>query len=420
MSAKGHQRSGGKMSYCVKCGAQLIEGDQFCYGCGTRVETQASSGGNDALQQLLLEMHQGDLCGVDELRAGAFPALDPRIDRAASLVRRLVGEGKYGETEAVFSHFRSKRVEAKARLFTAAAPTRQSYEEAARQVEREMLAEAAETGRRWRAVLDEIGSRAGLTVPLGSHERIQEFGRKLVEGRAAVGLMQTTSSGGDLQTVKTATSEIAGPIPGAVRAGYADLARSMLENVARRPPGTPVGDEAWACIVNVLLETLCGKVQLGEYLWADSNRFCWWCGSWVDLAAASCACCGKQLTDSGGEAASELRFDGLYQTPLRVDPGGIGVRRYARFYPSGRVFTEYSNGNAYSAFVRLVEANADADKRGFFQLSDGRIAFCIASPNGTVDYQGAVEREALALDSYSNINGNRETLRLSFVPFVGS
>jgi hypothetical protein len=175
------------MAFCPSCGSMVGEGGRFCPACGAQIGGQPPGSGGWDLRPLLEALRSQELCSLEDLRGGKLPALNGQIDAAAALLKQLLDDGRLGEAESLFSGLRSNPPQAKVRMFSAQSPTRQSWEDAAHEIEKEMIAEGREKGQHWCAVLDEVNRRAGCEQRVGRSDKAKALAMRIVETRAAIG-----------------------------------------------------------------------------------------------------------------------------------------------------------------------------------------------------------------------------------------
>lgn len=115
-----------------------------------------------------------------------------------------------------------------------------------------------------------------------------------------------------------------------------------------------------------------------------------------------------------GEPASSvvfdrnLRFDGLYWAQMS------SCRSYLRFYADGTVLQASTSGEPEQIARWFGKAHTDLP-RGTYTFEGMSIEFSTASSDGTVDYEGQVNDEAIELSSHSRINGHKDRTTFSFV-----
>jgi formylglycine-generating enzyme required for sulfatase activity len=81
------------MGFCVECGAQLGEGDEFCPGCGTRVEGVTASSTTGPEQAAALPSNLQYLAALDGKQAGPFGAEE---------LKNLIKQGKFNRETLVW------------------------------------------------------------------------------------------------------------------------------------------------------------------------------------------------------------------------------------------------------------------------------------------------------------------------------
>jgi hypothetical protein len=123
-------------------------------------------------------------------------------------------------------------------------------------------------------------------------------------------------------------------------------------------------------------------------------------------------------TLSFGQTAtiSEIRFDGVYQSNMDIDPEDKDTTwQYVRFYPSGQVISVTTEGTPFeiTAWFKLDFKNVS---KGHYESKSNRLHFSTTSESGTVIYKGKiVEGGNLLLKTKSLINGHRAREKYYFV-----
>lgn len=112
---------------------------------------------------------------------------------------------------------------------------------------------------------------------------------------------------------------------------------------------------------------------------------------------------------------SGLRFDGVY-----VDNKTDETLYYwLRFYKDGTVVRNSSSKSGTleeSASKVISRLNRTDAPKGLFTVKGTEIEFSTTSIQGTVDFSGTTETNALKLNIYSHINGNKRTAEYQFFP----
>jgi hypothetical protein len=103
-----------------------------------------------------------------------------------------------------------------------------------------------------------------------------------------------------------------------------------------------------------------------------------------------------------------LRYDGIYQA--EEDDYYL----YLRFFDDGTVLSASSNGQPEEV-IGWFQKGHPFVSAGAYAVDGRDITFSAANPNGVVDYDGQLEEGALALRSYSHINGFQSERRYQFV-----
>jgi hypothetical protein len=111
-----------------------------------------------------------------------------------------------------------------------------------------------------------------------------------------------------------------------------------------------------------------------------------------------------RATTSGAHLAT-LRLDGLYQS--KRSSGYLASTEYLRFFPDGSVISVTSTGNASEVASWFTRDNADLSK-GNYSVNGTTVRFSSTSPEGTVEYEGEILGQKLALRRHSHVTGHRD------------
>jgi hypothetical protein len=128
----------------------------------------------EELGHLLGTMQMSSLDDIDAIVQGSPPppekycediCLNARIDRAAALARKMASRGKRAQAEALLAEWRQRPVPR--RVFFRGAGDAQSFERAAAEAAEQLEnlppdPDQDKKDGQWRAVIDEIGSRADI------------------------------------------------------------------------------------------------------------------------------------------------------------------------------------------------------------------------------------------------------------------
>jgi hypothetical protein len=115
--------------------------------------------------------------------------------------------------------------------------------------------------------------------------------------------------------------------------------------------------------------------------------------------------CSKATVGTAG-----VRTDGLYQTGSGGDQG----YGYLRFYSDGSVLSVTSTGTPEQV-AKWLKKGKEWVGEGKADIQGANIKFSSSTKEGTVDYEGTVQVNALAMRSYSHINEYRAENQYKFV-----
>ena len=134
----------------------------------------------------------------------------------------------------------------------------------------------------------------------------------------------------------------------------------------------------------------------------------------VWLAAAGCyfaVSAGNPALSQSSSLPAIVRTDGIYQAPSDQS----NTFSYLRFYRDGAVSQCTSTGKPEDVAKWLSKTHAYSSHG--MSASDGKtISFVTKSKSAVVDYDGTVEKDAMALKSYSHATKFRGTYRYRFIP----
>jgi hypothetical protein len=116
---------------------------------------------------------------------------------------------------------------------------------------------------------------------------------------------------------------------------------------------------------------------------------------------------------------SELRFDGVYQSGMKmteVSGSKYTYWKYLRFYEDGSV----AGVSSPDTPERLLRGGVTRsfDSTGRYTIKGSEIEFSLTSRQGTLDYAGSIEPDGLKLEWYSHINQRRAPEEYQFVPLA--
>lgn len=97
----------------------------------------------------------------------------------------------------------------------------------------------------------------------------------------------------------------------------------------------------------------------------------------------------------------DLRFDGLYH---QMNSFG-----WLRFLEDGTVLTVPLQSATASEALEWLADDCEDCGRGTYTIQDSQIKFSSTTAQGTVDYNGTIQKDALILDTLSHINGYEST-----------
>lgn len=113
-----------------------------------------------------------------------------------------------------------------------------------------------------------------------------------------------------------------------------------------------------------------------------------------------------------------LRYDGVYQSSSYLGRG-LYYYSYYRFFPNGNV-TAYSGPFAEKPGDIFKALEIAPSGRGTFTQHDQEVTFSLAYSKGTIDYNGKLTDDKLALTFHSNITNTDGTTFCEFLPVASS